>query len=193
MSNATQWIKEKSWREHEKEFRAVSFFQACECPSLDEPDYLGTRRYTAECHPTQYCMAEDSKGWQKTSNSLRLLCHRIPYFLFDGGAVGQKAGQPLSSQSLFKSHEVYSYVEAEDILLLMLEKGAGGRSVKSQTVISNKNCKWNFVHLKEKAQWYKTINILLFSTYTLRRLINSSRSIKSLRVLKELFKCVTFS
>lgn len=86
-------------------------------------------------------MAEDSKGWQKTSNSLRLLCHRIPYFLFDGGAVGQKAGQPLSSQSLCKSHEVYSYVEAEDILLLMLEKGAEGRSLKSQTVISNKNCK----------------------------------------------------
>ena len=31
--------------------------------------------------------------------------------------VRQKAGQPLSSRSLCKSHEVYSYVEAEDILL----------------------------------------------------------------------------
>lgn len=85
MPKAAQWTEEQSCREHEKEFRAVSLFPVCECPNLDEPDYLGTRHYTAECHPTQYCMAEDSIGWQKTSNSLRVLCHRIPYFLLDDG------------------------------------------------------------------------------------------------------------
>jgi len=28
-------------------------------PNLDETDYLGTRYYTAECHRTQRCTAED--------------------------------------------------------------------------------------------------------------------------------------
>lgn len=65
MPKAAQWTEEQSWSEHEKEFGAVSLFPVCECPNLDEPDYLGTKRYTAESHPTQHCMAEDSTGWQR--------------------------------------------------------------------------------------------------------------------------------
>lgn len=127
MSNTTQRTKEQR-REHDSKFRTVSLFPVCKCPSWDEPDYLGTRHYTAECHPTQQCMAEDNKGWQKTSNSLSLLCHRIPHFyLMMMMLVRQKARQPLFSRSLFKSHEVYSVIGAEDILLLMLEKRAGNK------------------------------------------------------------------
>lgn len=124
MSNTTQRTEEQR-RERDNKFRTVSLFPVCKCPNLDEPDYLGTRHYRAECHPTQQCMAEDSKSWQKTWNSLSLLCHRIPHFYVM--LVRQKAGQLLLRRSLFKSHKVYSYVGAEDILLLMLEKRAGSK------------------------------------------------------------------
>lgn len=126
MSNTTQRTEEQR-REHDNKVRTVSLFPVCKCPNLDEPDYLGTRHYTAECHPTQQCTAEDSKGWQKTRNSLSLLCQRIPYFYLTVMLVRQKAVQPLFSRNLFKSHEFYSYVGAEDILLLMLEKREGSK------------------------------------------------------------------
>lgn len=94
MSNTTQRTEEQR-REHDNKFGTVSLFPVCKCPNLDEPDYLGTRHYTVECHPAQQCKAEDSKGWQKTSNSLSLLCHRIPYFYLMMMLVRQKARQPL--------------------------------------------------------------------------------------------------
>lgn len=98
MSKATQQVKEQNCREHKtcqdtkKNSQLYLFSPVCKSPNLDEADYLGTRHYTAEGHPTQSCRAEDSKGWQKRSNSFRLLCHRISPFLFNGG-VRQKAGQ----------------------------------------------------------------------------------------------------
>lgn len=64
-SQGTKLQRTRNVPGQKKELPAVSLFPVCRSPNLDEADYLGTRHYTAEDHPTQSCRAADSKGWQK--------------------------------------------------------------------------------------------------------------------------------